>query len=114
VLIYLDYSVPLDAIRTKVEEILSRSKNWNGEVSAVQVTDFREAVMEVRILASASNSGRAFDLRCEIRETLAKFLQENYPWSLPRMRGEVMSPDGQDRQRHRPERKPAAKGASIQ
>jgi small-conductance mechanosensitive channel len=114
VFIYLDYSVPIDAIRTKLDEILRQSKHWNGDVGVVQVTDFRETVMEVRILASASNAGRAFDLRCEIREKLAKFLQENYPQSLPRMRGEVAMSDGPDRQRHRAERKPAAKGASIQ
>jgi small-conductance mechanosensitive channel len=114
VMIYLDYSVPVDAIRTKVGEILAQSKNWNGKVSAVQVTDFRETVMEVRILASAASAGRAFDLRCELREKLADFLQENYPRSLPRMRGEVAVPDGQGRQRHRADPGPAEKGASIQ
>lgn len=114
VFVYLDYSVPIDAIRGQVDKILRASKNWDGQVMAVQVTDFRESVMEVRILASAANAGRAFEVRCEIREKLAKFLQENYPHALPRMRGEVVLPDGPDRQRHRPERKPAAKGASIQ
>jgi small-conductance mechanosensitive channel len=114
VFIYLDYSVPIEAIRAKLDEMLRQSRHWNGDVGVVQVTDFRETVMEVRILASASNAGRAFDLRCEIREKLAKFLQENYPQSLPRMRGEVALPDGPDRRRDRPERKPAAKGASIQ
>lgn len=114
VFVYLDYSVPIDAIRAKVEEILRASQNWDGQVMAVQVTDFRESVMEVRILASASNAGRAFEVRCEIREKLAKFLQENYPHALPRMRGEIVMPDGPDRRRHRPDGKPAAKGASIQ
>jgi len=114
VMIYLDYSVPVDAIRKQVDEILRRSDNWDGEVKAVQVTDFRETVMEVRILASASNSGQAFGVRCEIREGLAAFLQEHYPRSLPRMRGEVISADGQDRGRQRQQEKSAAKGASIQ
>lgn len=114
VVIYLDYSVPVDAVRERVGEIVRASRNWDGDVMAVQVTDFRETVMEIRILASSSNAGRAFDLRCEIREELAKFLQEHYPHALPRMRGEFALPDGSHRQRHGAERKPAAKGASIQ
>jgi len=113
VLIYLDYSVPVDAIRKKVEEVLHASKNWNREVMAVQVTDFRESAMEVRILASASSSGRAFDLRCELREELARFLQENYPETLPRFRGNLVLSDPKEGRESR-EGKPAAKGASIQ
>lgn len=114
VFIYLDYSVPLDALREKVDEIVRQSQNWDGDVASVQVTDFRETVMEVRILASAANAGRAFELRCEIREKLAKFLQEDYPHALPRMRGEVALPERPRRQRQGPEQRPAAKGASIQ
>lgn len=50
---------------------------------AVQVTDFREFTMEVRILISARNAGRTFDLRCQMREQIVAFLQENYPQALP-------------------------------
>lgn len=114
VMLYLDYSVPVDAIRAEVDAILRGSQHWDGQTSAVQVTDFRETAMEVRIIASASNSGRAFNLRCELRERLAKFLQENYAGSLPRMRGEVVLADGPDRRRHRSEQEPDRKGASIQ
>jgi hypothetical protein len=32
---------------------------------------------------SAGSSGNAFDLRCDVREGLIKFIQENYPQSLP-------------------------------
>jgi hypothetical protein len=42
--------------------------------------------MEIRILVSASNSGRSFDLRCEVREKLIDFIQREYPQALPRIR----------------------------
>ncbi|GAB4066018.1 mechanosensitive ion channel [Ancylobacter sonchi] len=92
VMIYLDYSVPVDAVRAKVEEIVRASPLWDRKVVNVQVTDFKESVMEVRILVSASTSGRTFDIRCEVREKLIAFLQESYPAALPRLRAEIAGP----------------------
>jgi small-conductance mechanosensitive channel len=88
VMIYLDYSVPIDAVRKQVEAIVAGSPIWDKRVVNVQVTDFRESVMEVRILVSAATSGRSFDIRCEVREKLIAFLQEQYPAALPRLRTE--------------------------
>jgi hypothetical protein len=45
--------------------------------------------MQVRVLMSAANSGKAFDLRCKVREGLASFLAREYPASLPRVRNSV-------------------------
>lgn len=88
VMIYLDYSVPVDVVRRKVEEIAAASKLWDRQVVAVQVTDFRENVMEVRILVSANNAPKTFDLRCEVREKLIDFIQREYPHGLPKVRAE--------------------------
>jgi small-conductance mechanosensitive channel len=94
VTIYLDHSADLGAIRAKAREIVEGSPLWDRDVFAVQVTDFRERVMEVRVIASARNAGRAFDLRCTIREGLAAFLRSEMPGALPRTRGEItMDPD---------------------
>lgn len=89
VLIYLDYTVPIAALRAKAKEIVEASPLWDRDVFAVQVTDFRETVMEVRILVSAANSGDAFDLKCLVREELVAFLRENYPEALPRVRADI-------------------------
>jgi hypothetical protein len=75
-------------IRAKVEEIAAASKLWDKRVVAVQVTDFRENVMEIRILVSASNAPKTFDLRCEVREKIIDFVHREYPASLPRVRAE--------------------------
>ena len=45
--------------------------------------------VELRALMSAPNSGRAWDLRCHVRERLIGFLQERYPDRLPKTRAEV-------------------------
>jgi small-conductance mechanosensitive channel len=89
VLLYVDYRAPVGAIRKKAEEIVRASNRWDGRVFNLAVTDFKAETMEVRILASAGASGKAFDLRCEIREKLIDFLQREHPAALPRQRTEL-------------------------
>jgi hypothetical protein len=45
--------------------------------------------MQVRALTSASDSSKAWDLRCYVREKLIQFLQDRYPESLPKVRAEM-------------------------
>ena len=89
VLMYVDYRAPIDVMRKKAEEIVRASNRWDGRVFNVAVTDFKNDTMEVRILASAGNAGKVFDLRCEIREKLIDFLQREHPEVLPRQRTEL-------------------------
>ncbi len=88
VLIYADYTLPMDAVRARATEIVRASRLWDGQVVNVQVSDAREQVIEVRVLASASDSSRAWDLRCEIRENLIAYIRDAFPASLPRVRRE--------------------------
>jgi small-conductance mechanosensitive channel len=89
VMLYLDHTAPVEAIRAKTQEILNATPLWDKRVMAVQVTDFRQTTMEVRILASAGSAPRAFDLRCLIREKVIAFLQQEHPHALPRFRTEM-------------------------
>jgi small-conductance mechanosensitive channel len=86
VMIYLDYRAPVDAIRAKAEEVARNSSLYDGRVFNVAVTDFREQTMELRILISAADASRAFDLRCEMREAVIGFLRQTHPEALPRVR----------------------------
>ncbi len=88
VLLYADYRVPVDALRQEAERILHGTKLWNGKVFNVQVTDATESTVQIRVLASASDSSKAWDLRCLLREQLVTFLQREYPQALPRVRSE--------------------------
>jgi small-conductance mechanosensitive channel len=83
VMIYLDYRAPVDVIRARAEEIAKNSALHDGRVFNLAVTDFKEQTMEVRILISAADASRAFDLRCEMRESIIAFLRERYPEALP-------------------------------
>jgi small-conductance mechanosensitive channel len=87
--IHVDYTAPVAAMRRKLEEIARASPFWDRRVVNMQVTDLRADTMEIRMLVSASNAGRAFDIRCEVREKMIAFLQEEHPWALPRGRAEI-------------------------
>ncbi len=89
VLLYTDYTVPVEAIRTELGRLLQTTDLWDGKVASVQVTECTPDVLGVRLLVSASDSGRAWDLRCLLREKMVDFVQENYPASLPRVRAEL-------------------------
>src|ERR1700760_3091880 len=104
-MIYADYTLPMDQVRTAATEIVKASPLWDGKVVNIQVSDARDRVIEVRVLASASDSPRAWDLRCEIREKLIAYIRDNFPESLPRMRREdfrlreAVQPDRPEQQR---------------
>jgi small-conductance mechanosensitive channel len=91
VLFHLDYSVPVAALRKKLEELAKASTLWDGQVLSLQVTDTTERSVEVRALVSARSSSKAYDLRCEIREKMLAFLQTEYPQALPRLRADVFA-----------------------
>jgi small-conductance mechanosensitive channel len=89
VYLYLDYTAPIEAIRSELRRIVEQSPLWDGNVCGVQVTDASAQTLEVRALVSALDSGKAWDLRCEVREQLIAFLQVNHPECLPRVRALV-------------------------
>lgn len=89
VTINLDYTTPVEDVRRKAREIVENSPLWDKDVFSVQVTDFTQTTMQVRVIASSRDAGRAWDLRCELREKLVTWLQETYPQALPRTRVEL-------------------------
>ncbi|HEY4107934.1 mechanosensitive ion channel family protein [Puia sp.] len=83
VFLYLDYSVSLDGLRAELNRLLDADPLWDKRVRVMQVTNTSEKTMEVRALMSATSSGNAFDLRCNVREGLITYLQKNYPEAFP-------------------------------
>jgi small-conductance mechanosensitive channel len=81
--LYLDYTVPVEPLRKKLQEIVAASKLWDRKVCGLQVTNLKERTMEIRCLISASNSSDSFDLCCIIREQMMAFVRENYPEAFP-------------------------------
>jgi small-conductance mechanosensitive channel len=88
VFIYVDYTVPVEAVRRQLKNILDNSQLWDKKVCVLQVTNTSERTLELRALMSAADASKAWSLRCEVREKLIEFIRQNYPQALPRLRAE--------------------------
>lgn len=89
IMLYVDYTMPVQAIREELDRLLEGNVLWDGKVKVVQVTDTKDKMMEVRILLSAADSGAVWDLRCAIREGLITFIQSKHTKHLPQFRTEI-------------------------
>jgi len=92
VMLYTDYTCDVEKIKQWVKEIVDTSPNATSDrLAGVQVVDFTEKTMVIRILSKGPDAPRTWDLRCEIREQLVKkFTQEGL--ALPRFRIEGTPP----------------------
>nr|WP_277991432.1 mechanosensitive ion channel domain-containing protein [Corallococcus macrosporus] len=88
--LYVDFRTDVPAVRAELKRILEKESNglWDGKVQGLQVTDLSERTMKLRALVSAADSGKAFDLRCLVREKLVAWLQAQ-PHGLPLLRAEA-------------------------
>ena len=82
----LDFSTPLEAVRTEMRRLAQAAPEWDGRVCVLHVTDSTEKSMKVRVLLSAANSGNGFELGCKVREGLIAYLAREHVDALPRLR----------------------------
>lgn len=92
VYLHLDPATDVQPIRTEFERLVEENELWDGRVKKLQVTETAPGSIEVRLLMSASDSGAAFNLRCEIREAMLAWLRENQPEAIARRRIDSVTP----------------------
>jgi small-conductance mechanosensitive channel len=89
--LYVDYSIPVEALRRQLNTIVQTSPLWNRQTCVLQVTNLTDRTMEIRCLMSSRNSSDSFDLRCLVREQMTAWIQQNYPNAFPITRFAAMS-----------------------
>ena len=89
ILVWVDYSFPVDEGRKALKTIIENSLLWDKRYWNLQVSDASEKTMQLRVLATAVDSSTSWDLRCEIREKFIAFIQSHHPESLPQVRGHL-------------------------
>jgi len=92
VFLWTDYTLPIAELRKAVGQIVEGCALWDKRFWNLQVSDATEHTMQLRVLATAEDSSKAWDLRCEIREKLIDYVQRHYPESLPKSRVAVERP----------------------
>ncbi|MEQ5836325.1 mechanosensitive ion channel domain-containing protein [Marinobacter sp. NFXS9] len=91
VFIWVDYTMPVEPLREEFGRLLRTTRQWDGNVELVQVTDSSDQAMQIRFLMSAPDSSQSWELRCIIREGLVTYIQQHYPEQLPRVRARLVA-----------------------
>lgn len=86
VFLWVDYRMPLEPVREAAKRACESSPDWDRRLCLLQVTEAGERAMQLRVLVTAANASKAWDLRCHVREQLVSFVQREYPQYLPRLR----------------------------
>ncbi|MGC1309832.1 MAG: mechanosensitive ion channel family protein [Phormidesmis sp.] len=95
VVVYTDYTVPVEAIRSELNGILDQTPLWNKNVRVLQVIDCQETTLQLRALMTGKDAPTTWDLRCHVREKLVAWLAQAHPQALPHTRVEL-EPVGKD------------------
>ncbi len=86
VLLHLDHTVPMEALRTRLRTTLESSERWDGGEWALRMTDSTPSTVVVRATMTARNPDDTALLRFDVREDLIAYLRDEHPGALPRIR----------------------------
>lgn len=79
----VDWRVPMAKLRERLRQLLAETELWDGRTGVIQTTDATGGLVRARVLVSAHDSGKLWDLRCMVREELVAFMQHATPQALP-------------------------------
>lgn len=86
VFLHLDPLADVEKLRAEFERQVADNTLWDQRAKAVQVTGTTLDSMELRLLMSAKDAADAFDLRCQIRESMLAFIREQMPEAIAHRR----------------------------
>jgi len=91
IILWLDYNTPIEPLRAEAKRLCESAPEWDRRFQNLQVVDTSEHAIQVRVLVTADDAGKNWDLRCRVREGLLAFIRQNMPESLPKIRTEFLS-----------------------
>lgn len=86
VTLWVDYRMPLAPLREQLKLACEACEHWDGRLALLQLVEAGERAMQLRALVTAADAGKAWDLRCHVREWLVDYVQREHPQYLPRLR----------------------------
>lgn len=88
----VDWSAPVEDLRTEMRRVCEGTELWDGRVCVLQVTEATGGMVRLRALVSAKDAGSLWDLRCLVRERLVGWVWEQRRGALPRLRADTDPP----------------------
>ncbi|MDA0820120.1 MAG: mechanosensitive ion channel [Proteobacteria bacterium] len=89
VMLHLDPIANVAPIRAEFERFVRAHELYDGRNMALLMTEAYPESVELRLAVSSSTIGKLWQLRCDLREHMLKWLRENQPDALIRHRLEV-------------------------
>ncbi|MCW1431651.1 mechanosensitive ion channel family protein [Novosphingobium sp. JCM 18896] len=83
---HLDPATDVERLRAELVSLVEANERWDGRFCNLQVTDAKPEAIEVRALMTAKDASTAFDLRCDVREGLLRFIRAEMPEAIVRHR----------------------------
>ena len=77
--LYVDHRIDVSKVRAKWAELVKSSELWDGDEEKspdVQVTEMTHQALEIRCLCSAKDFITTWNLHCELREKIVKYVGE--------------------------------------
>ena len=93
VLLEVDWTISPAAMRDELHRVLDGNELWDGRVGNVQVTDATGGNVQLRVLVSAADAGKLWDLRCAVREQMVEWVRRQRA-GMPRTRVELVEAAG--------------------
>ncbi len=81
----VDWRLPVDDARVELRRFLEDNPKWDGRKCGIIVLHSVGPYMQLRILVSADSPSNQWDLRCETREHIIRWIVEEHPTCIPRM-----------------------------
>ncbi|MGY0503512.1 mechanosensitive ion channel family protein [Nocardia sp. FBN12] len=85
VLLHLDHSTPVQALREHLHAYLRDCEEWDGRNWNLLVTDSTPTDIVVRATMSAADADDAWTLRCAVREELLHWIGRHHAYALPKI-----------------------------
>ena len=89
VMLHLDPIADIDPIRAEFERYVQAHELFDGRNMALLMTEAYPESVELRLSVSSKTIGELWQLRCDLREHMLKWLRENQEEALIRHRLEV-------------------------
>ncbi|MEO3773060.1 mechanosensitive ion channel domain-containing protein [Micromonospora sp. B9E7] len=86
--IHVDHTADLDDLRRETRRLVESSPLWDRHQWVLQMVDSTPQTAVIQVQASAADGASAWDLRCDLREGLIRYLRDHHPQWLPRARNQ--------------------------
>ncbi|MGQ5262595.1 mechanosensitive ion channel family protein [Micromonospora sp. ZYX-F-536] len=85
---HVDHTAELDDLRREARRLVESSPLWDRGQWVLQMVDSTPQTVVIQVQASAADGASAWDLRCDLREGLIRYLRDQHPQWLPRTRNQ--------------------------